>query len=219
MATLQHGHTFTEHAIRDPDAFNANVDLASLNNVGNADLTSGVRLPATVQPNSPITGEVYVNDSQDVTFFGQKTIHPLQFFYGGIWNDQESDLLYLTLTNNSGVDLVAGDVVVSDPVDDNGFDIVRSTTDNRSPLGVLLDDISNGSSGRVAYYGVVLLNMSGIILPESAGKIVSVIGGVGGFYNQNTATKGTPDSGGLDNSFGILLSDSLSNQAWAFIWK
>jgi hypothetical protein len=219
MATLQHGHTFTEHAIRDPDAFNANVDLASLNNVGNADLTSGVRLPTIVQPNSPITGEVYVNDSQDVTFFGQKTIHPLQFFYGGIWNDQESDLLYLTLTNNSGVDLVAGDVVVSDPVDDNGFDIVRSTTDNRSPLGVLLDDISNGSSGRVAYYGVVLLNMSGIILPESAGKIVSVIGGVGGFYNQNTATKGTPDSGGLDNSFGILLSDSLSNQAWAFIWK
>jgi hypothetical protein len=220
MANFQHGHTFSEHSIRDPDAFNANVDAAQINNVGNADLATGVRLPTTVQPGSPITGEVYVNDAQDVFFFGQKTAHPLQFFYSGIWNDQEADLRFLTLTNNSAVDLVAGDVVVQDPADVGGFIIPTILHDhNTKPLGVLLDDIASGVSGRVAYYGVVLLNLSGIFSPQSAGFRVGLVDGTGGFYSQNIATKGTIDIDGYDNVFGVLLTDAVSNQAFAFIWK
>jgi hypothetical protein len=236
MANLQHGHTFTEHAIRDPAAFNANVDAAMLNNVGNADLTTGVRLPTVVQPGSPITGEVYVNDAQDVFFFGQKRIHPLQFFYGGIWNDQAVDTKFLTLTNNSAVDLTAGCVVFADPTDVNGFIIPTIANDSVTsrPLGVLLDDIATGASGRVAYYGVVLVNVYNIFGSSDAGfrlyagdKDISL-----GHYHQDIATAGTslPDSDGSatsDGIFGMLLGDSTSalgsggftGQGFAFIWK
>lgn len=211
MANLQHGYTFTEHAIRDPANFNKLVDSASLNNVKNADLAAGNALPTLATRNSPITGETNVRSD-----------YLLEYYYSGAWNQQPADVLYLTLQNNSAVNLTIGNVVVPDMSSAGGFVIPTIMNDPKTKaLGVLLDDINAGSSGRVAYRGSVIVQLNNIVLPQSAGKLITLIDHTGfPAYSQLVATTGTMDSGnGDDTVFGILLQDGIGNTAYAYIWK
>jgi len=105
------------------------------------------------------------------------------------------DSLYVKLTNTSGVNLLAGSVVVRDDSNDNSF---TTTTIQNDPkvLGVLAENCSNGSLCRVAVSGKATVNL---ISAASRGMFVRA---------SNTAGYGIATSSSTTNGLlGVTISE------------
>jgi hypothetical protein len=218
MANFTKGYTFVEHSDRDPALFNRLVDQATLSNVWNNVLdATAIRIPWLIDvTGSPITGDIRV----PANFL-------LQMYFSSQWNDMEGDVQSITLQNNSAVNLLIGDVVCADPASAGGFIIptIKDDPITTHPLGVLLDNINAGASGRVAYHGPVVIKANPSF-SFSAGNIFTLIDSVGSpsAYNQGAATSATPTGGGVvtledDRVFGVFLDGGVGGLTHAYIWK
>lgn len=83
-----------------------------------------------------------------------------------IWDAIPSDLLYLfkrrvvELTNRSGGQVVAGDVVVLDTSNDASFTTTTAAQSDLA-LGVAAETIANAASGKVVIHGLASVNVNG----------------------------------------------------------
>jgi hypothetical protein len=219
MANFTRGHNWTVHETIAPGSYNNHVDLATLSNVWNNVLnSSAIRLPWLVDATgSPITGDIRV----PITYL-------LEFYFSSQWNVAEGDVQSITLQNNSAVNLLIGDVVCQDNNSAGGFLIptIKDSTDTSHPIGVLLDNVNAGASGRVAYHGPVLVKPNGA-LSYNAGNVFTLVDSAGGppVYSQAAATSATPTGGGAlypedDRVFGIFLTSGAGTSlTQAYIWK
>ena len=217
MANFQKGYTFTPHDVVTPNKLNNLTDQGSLNNVWNNVVAAAAHIPWLIDSiGSPITGDVRIPST-----------YLLEAYYSGAWNTQESELVYLTLQNNSAVNLVAGNVCCADPASAGGFIIPTflNVTPATRPLGVLLDNINAGASGRVAYRGEVILNLNPYFGNAKAGSLLIIATDIlgSGTYDQAASIVGTAVEEALyftsDRVFGIMLGDQVGTTCTAFIWK
>lgn len=112
----------------------------------------------------------------------------------------------LILTNNSGLDLIYGDVVVLDPTTDKNVITTNSTTYTGS-VGVVIDPggVANGAQGAFAFSGYV----PKINLTNTATRLYALT-------TSSTPAKGVA-SASATNSFGIALTGSSSSpEAYLF---
>ena len=221
MANFTKGHVFTEHEAVSASSLNDLVDKAALSNVWNNTLdASAIRIPWLVDAiGSPVTGDIRVPAS-----------YLLEMFFSSQWNAQEGDVLSTTMQNNSGVNLLTGDVVCQDNTTAGGFIIplIKDDPTTHHVAGVLLDDVAAGASGRVAYHGVVFVKPNANV-SYAAGNIFTLTDNWnfehGATYNQAVATAATPTGGGAiapedDRTFGMFMDSGVGSLLTrAYIWK
>jgi hypothetical protein len=207
-AGLTKGHTWVNGERVSVANLHALIESGTLDVVTNAELNSGLRLINTSTPGSPITGDIKVGSDG-----------ALDLYYSGAFNDLPEDKLSLTLTNNSGLTAVVGDVVFTDPSDPAKFIFWNGAADTRgyNVAGVVGESsIGNGGSGIVYYRGVVSVKHRG---PWASGDLLNHNGN---FVNADYRASGSAAS--YDSSvFGIALNSGgsplITSIATAFIWK
>lgn len=207
MASFTTGYSFTNSEAVTPGKIHAMVDSAYLVNLVTRDLASGSGLINIATPASPATGDVRVAASG-----------LLEMYYGGAWNAPPGDPLAITLTNKSGSNLVAGDVVVTDPANAGSFTIA-SVNPAPNVIGVLAESINNNASGLVYVRGCCSVRVAAS-LGLAAGTLLRGPNGTSGSAAVKVAATGTNDP--RSDCFGILLASAgpaTTVVATACIWK
>lgn len=186
------------------------VDLAVAHSMRASDLVSGLRMVGNAAQGSPSTGDTYLDAA------GQ-----LQLYYGGQFNPLEFTPFVVTLTNQSGGNLTAGDAVVGDTAND--FSITTSAASILEPrvVGALAANVAAGGAAQVIVRGPgqVLCNC---VTERPAGQFVNgpavELGGVGCFLTADPVT---------DTTFGsAFFAETLETTPaagvtllWCWIWR
>ena len=169
MGTLSRGQTFTVNDQVTNTKLHNLVDGGSVSNIVRTDMnsadTSVIHL-AGVEPPSPNLNEVWYDIPNDT----MKRFNATAFV----------EIISSTtkLTNKSGGDLLAGDLVIADSSNDNAFTTTTSVA-NELVIGVLTEDTADNAIGVIQNTGLRTVNCTGV---------------TAGFFIQTSATVKTAGS-------------------------
>jgi len=182
MADLTRGITFgATEEVTNTKLHNL-VDAGGITNIERGDNkssnTSFIHLASTV-PSTPVTNE----------FWFDTTANQLKRFDGTNFVPVASSVL---MTNKSGGQVVAGDIVIIDTANDQSF-TTTTTANNQDVIGVAAETIADNAAGIVITHGVAEVNM---VAATTRGD----------FVQTSTTVKTAQSSTGQDGgTIGILL--------------
>lgn len=205
------GSDFSDNVVT-AQKLNDLVDLAMAHTMRAADLVSGLRMIGNAAQGSPTTGDTFLDSDGH-----------LRLFYGGVFNQLEFTPFVVTLTNGSGGNLTAGDVVVGDTAADFSITFSASPNNNSRVTGVLKNNVAAGGAAEVIVRGPARALCDCVGGPYTAGAYA---------FGPTTGTRQVvslldQDPTNTPNTFGsAYYAELLENSqaagitlTWVWVWR
>jgi len=94
----------------------------------------------------------------------------------------KQDVMFISVLNSEATaTLTAGQLVVADLTDDNGFGVVSSSVSTVRPMCMLIQDLAVGAKGRCQVYGYTDILLFDASTTASAGEKIFVSGANAGY--------------------------------------